>query len=147
MTLEDKKNKPSRKQVILKLIWIMLYLAIFLYLFYLLINFGFNPLIISILLIFIILTTIGPFLRRNKRTLYSRMFSDKKSKAKLSEQTNRKRTLEEKELQQPNLKISKPINLEFEYRKPLINKCKNCGNIVPNFVKKCPFCNENIIYQ
>ena len=93
MTLEDKKNKPSRKQVILKLIWIMLYLIIFLYLFYLLINFGFNPLIISILLIFIILATIGPFLRRNKRTLYSRMFSDKKSRAKLSEQTKRKRIL------------------------------------------------------
>ena len=25
-----------------------------------------------------------------------------------------------------------------------IKKCKNCGNIVPNFVKKCPFCNKTI---
>jgi len=145
MEPENKKNKNSRKKVILKLIGIVLYLVFFLYLYYLLITSGFNPLIISIVLIFIILTTVGPFLRPKKRKLYSRMFPDRKSGAKLNEQIKKEQTTNEKDLPQYELKIPKPVNLEFEYRKPIINKCKNCGNIVPNFVKKCPFCNKNIV--
>jgi hypothetical protein len=141
MVIQNSKVKVSRKKLILKLIGLAVYLAFFLYLYYILVNFGWNPLIVTILLIFIVLITIGPFFRRHKKGLYSRMFSDAKKVAKL----NQKQEIDEEEVQKSESKIPKPINLEFEYRKPLINKCKNCGNIVPNFVKKCPFCNQNII--
>ncbi|MFX0104705.1 MAG: hypothetical protein ACFE75_04350 [Candidatus Hodarchaeota archaeon] len=141
MAIQNSKDKASRKKLILKLIGLTIYLALFLYFYYLLVYFGLNPLIVTILFIFIILTTIGPFFRRNKKGLYSKMFSKVKKGANLSQ----KRKIDTEKLQKPESKIFKPINLQFEYRKPLINKCKNCGNIVPNFVKKCPFCNKNII--
>jgi hypothetical protein len=67
------------------------------------------------------------------------MFPEKKSN-----QINKKKQINQKEIQKQEIKIPKPVNLELEYRKPLISKCKYCGNIIPNFVKKCPFCNKNI---
>ncbi|MFX0002028.1 MAG: hypothetical protein ACFE9C_01175 [Candidatus Hodarchaeota archaeon] len=136
--VSEKKNQKSSKKTALKLIGLTIYLALFIYLYYLLVNFGLNPLIVSILLIFIFLATIGPFLRPKKRTLYSRMFSNKKS-------GERNNNLKQKEHNQLESKIPKPMNLDFNYRKSIINKCKNCGNTVPNFVKKCPFCNEVIL--
>ncbi|MFX0138410.1 MAG: hypothetical protein ACFFDN_32510 [Candidatus Hodarchaeota archaeon] len=141
MDIQNGKDKISRKKLILELIGLGIFLAFFLYLYYFLVNFGWNPLIVAILLIFIILITIGPFFRRRKKGLYSRMFSDSKKVSNLIQ----KQEIDAEEIQKPESKIPKPINLEFEYRKPLINKCKNCGNIVPNFVKKCPFCNQNIM--
>ncbi|MFX0038032.1 MAG: hypothetical protein ACFFCY_09535 [Promethearchaeota archaeon] len=141
----EKNNQNLSKKTILKLIGLAIYAAIFLYLYFLLINFGLNPLIISILLVFIFLTTIGPFLRPKKRRLYSRMFPNRKSGANLNKDSKKTHNLKQKELNQLEPRIPKPMNLDFEYRKSIINKCKNCGNTVPNFVKKCPFCNEVII--
>ncbi|UCC19409.1 MAG: hypothetical protein JSV62_15105 [Promethearchaeota archaeon] len=140
MALEKNKNKITRKKLVLKILTLALYIALSLYLYYLLVNYGINPLIISFIILFIVLITIGPFLRRNKQGLYSRMFSG--SKKGLNQ--NKVPKMEIKQIEKEESKIPKPINLEFEYRKSLINKCKNCGNIVPNFVKKCPFCNKNI---
>ena len=142
MEPENENTRRSRKKVNLKFCGIIFYLVILLYFYYLLITSGFNPLIISILLVFIILSTIGPFLRPKKRKLYSRMLPDR---ANLSEQTKEDRIINPKNLEQQELRVPKPINLDFEYRKPIINKCKNCGNVVPNFVKKCPFCNKSIV--
>jgi hypothetical protein len=140
MALKNIKDKDSRRKTILKSIGLAVYLAFFFYLFYLLVNFGLNPIIVAFLLVFILLITISPFFRRNKQGLYSRMFSSTK-KAHKPIQSPKK---EVEEIQKSEPKIPQPINLEFEYRKPLIEKCKNCGNILPNFVKKCPFCNESI---
>ncbi|UCD02015.1 MAG: hypothetical protein JSV23_03050 [Promethearchaeota archaeon] len=136
--MEPKKKKNSNRIVVIKLIGIIIYSAINIYLFYFLITLGFNPAIISILLLFIILVTIGFFLRSRKRKLYSRMFPQKKYVQIRKEQIKNQKD------QNQEIKIPKAVNLELEYRKPLIDKCKYCGNIVPNFVKKCPFCNENI---
>lgn len=136
--MEPKKKKNSNRIVVIKIIGIIIYLAINIYLFYFLIKLGFNPVIISILLLFIILVTIGFFLRSRKRKLYSRMFPQKKYVQIRKEQIKNQKD------QNQEIKIPKAVNLELEYRKPLIDKCKYCGNIVPNFVKKCPFCNENI---
>ncbi len=140
MTFENNKDKVLRKRLILKLVGLAIYLAFFFYLFYLLVTSGLNPLIVSILLIFIILVTISPFFRRNKQGLYSRMFSGVK---KVPHPVKLLKT-ETEEIHISEPKIPEPVNLEFKYRKPLIEKCKNCGNIVPNFVKKCPFCNKTI---
>lgn len=136
--MESKKNINSRRIVAIKIIGILIYSAIFFYLFYFLITLGFNPVIISILLSFIILATLGLFFRTRKRKLYSRMFPKKKYTE------IEKVELRSKKDQNQEIKVPKAVNLELEYRKPLIDKCKYCGNIVPNFVKKCPFCNENI---
>ncbi len=73
------------------------------------------------------------------------MFSNrKKRKMKIDnpniEEPNKKRT----DIEQPQIKIFKPIDLNFKYRKSIIKKCENCGNIVPNFVDTCPFCKNKI---
>ncbi len=137
--MESKKNKNLRKTIIIKLIGIILYLAVFIYLYYFLVTLGFNPLIILFLLLFIILATIGLFFRTKKKKLYSRMFPENKNGQIRKEEIEKK-----KEFQNRDIKIPKPVNLELVYRKPLIDKCKYCGNIIPNFVKKCPFCNKKI---
>lgn len=132
MAIKNKEEMDSRKGYIFKLTIFVVYLIILLFFLFLLLNIGVNPFIVSLLFIFILLASIAPFLKRNKKSLYSRMFPDKKKTSSLSKQ----RTVQSK--------IFKPINLNFKYRKPIINKCENCGNIVPNFVKKCPFCNHPI---
>jgi len=137
--MESKKNKNSRKIIVIRLIGIILYLAVFIYLYYFLFTLGFNPVIISFLLLFIILATLGLFFKTKKKKLYSRMFPEKKNG-----QIRKEQKTKQKELQNQEIKIPKPINLELEYRKPLIDKCKYCGNLIPNFVKKCPFCNKKI---
>ena len=139
----EKKNQNPRKKIILKLIGLTIYTGIFLYLYYLLVNFGLNPLIVSILLIFIFLATIGPFLRPKRKNLYSRMFPNRKNG--VNKDLKKTHDPKQKELSQLEAKIPKPMNLDFKYRKSIINKCKICGNTVPNFVKKCPFCNEVIV--
>jgi hypothetical protein len=145
MEPQKKKNKETPKKNIFKLIGIILYLIFIIYLFYLLISSGFNPIIITILLAFIVLTTIGPFLKPRKKKIYSRMFPERKNGVNEQKKIIKEQVINQQELNQREVRIPKQVNLEVEYRKSLITKCKNCGNIVPNFVKKCPFCNKNII--
>ncbi|MBN1215928.1 MAG: hypothetical protein JXA99_10880 [Candidatus Lokiarchaeota archaeon] len=38
----------------------------------------------------------------------------------------------------------RPDILQFNYQKPLIEKCPNCGIILANFMKKCPNCNYEL---
>ncbi len=137
--MESKKNKNSRRIIVIRFIGIIFYSAIFIYLYYFLLTLGFNPVIISLLLFFIILATIGIFLRTKKKKLYSRMFPEKQD-----EQIRKEQIIKQKEIKNQEIKIPNPVNLELKYRKPLIDKCKYCGNIIPNFVKKCPFCNKKI---
>ena len=144
MSNEEIQNRLNRKKLIIRSIILVSYLSILLYFYFLLVEFGINPLIITLIVVFVFLTTIGPFLRRNKRSLYSRMFPDRRRKIKINHQkTQIKR---KKGLQQSQTKIFKPVNLDFKYRKSIITKCENCGNIVPNFVDTCPFCKNQIIY-
>ncbi len=143
----NKKEKPEKiKRFTSRTIFLILYFLIMIYIIYLIIQFGFNPLVVAILVIFVFLTTIGPFFRqRNRRSLYSRMFPDRKRKQPQQRTRKKRRLIIEKKPIQIQPKIFKPIDLEFEYRKPLISNCENCGNILPNFVKnKCPFCGEQI---
>lgn len=144
MSNEEIQNRLNRKKLIIRSIILVAYLSILLYFYFLLLEFGINPLIITLLVVFVFLTTIGPFLRRNKRSLYSRMFPDRRRKIKIN---NQKAQIKRKKgLQQSQTKIFKPVNLDFKYRKSIIKKCENCGNIVPNFVDTCPFCKHQIIY-
>ena len=141
--IEDKK---SHQGVTLKVVLIIVYLLVLLYLYYLFVEFGSNPLVVIILLLFVFLTTIGPFFKkRNKRSLYSRMFPDRKKRPIPKKQRKKRHPIIIKNPKQIQPKVFKSIDLEFEYRRPLISNCENCGNILPSFVKsKCPFCGEQI---
>ncbi len=138
--LEKIKGSTSRT------ILLILYFLIMLFVIFLFIRFEFNPFVVAIGLILVFLTTIGPFFRqRNRRSLYSRMFPDRKRKQPQQRTRKKRRPIIEKKPIQIQSKIFKPIDLEFEYRKPLISNCENCGNILASFVKdKCPFCGEQI---
>ncbi|MEE9377820.1 MAG: hypothetical protein V3V33_07260 [Candidatus Lokiarchaeia archaeon] len=142
MSNEITKTETNRKKLIVRLVVLVIYLIILLYFYYLFINFGANPFIITLLIVFIFLTTIGPFLRKNKRSLYSRMFPDRK---RLNNKNKERTFTKEKELKLTQPKIFKSIDLNFKYRNPIIKKCENCGNIVPSFVKTCPFCKNQIL--
>lgn len=146
MSNEEIQNRLNRKKLIIRSIILVAYLSILLYFYFLLLEFGINPLIITLLVAFVFLTTIGPFLRRNKRSLYSRMFPDRRRKIKINNQKAQISIKRKKDLQQSQTKIFKPVNLDFKYRKSIIKKCLNCGNIVPNFVDTCPFCKNQIMY-
>jgi len=110
-----KKREISRKGLILRLIVIISYLVVLLYLYYL------------------------------RGSLYSRMFPERKKRPVQYKERRKRKPITEKEPRQIQPKIFQAIDLEFEYRKPLISNCENCGNILPNFVKKkCPFCGEQV---
>ncbi len=38
----------------------------------------------------------------------------------------------------------RPDILQFNYQKPLIEKCPNCGIMLTKFMKKCPNCNYEL---
>lgn len=143
---KEKEKAENLKSLTLRAILIILYFLIILYVIYLFIQFGSNPYVVGFLLIFVFLTTIGPFFRqKNEKSLYSRMFPDRKRHQPQQRTRKKRRPIIEKKPIQIQSKIFKPIDLEFEYRKPLISNCENCGNILASFVKdKCPFCGEQI---
>lgn len=143
---EIKEQVLNRKVIIVRLLLLISYLLLLLYFFYLLTTFGANPFIIFILLLFTFLITIGPFFKRGKKSLYSRMFPDRKRKTSNENEQKEKVLKIKRKFEQIEPKIFKKVNLEFNYRKPIVLKCENCGNIIPNFVKKCPFCNKQITY-
>jgi len=146
MSNDKMELRVIRKKLIIRLIIFLVYLGILLYFYYLLIKIGINPFIITLLLVFILLISIGPFLRRNKRSLYSRMFPDRKRRSTSDFQKKKVIIPNKQHMKQNESKVFKPINLDHNYRKPIINKCEKCGNIVPSFVKTCPFCKNQILH-
>ncbi len=141
MTSVINKKKSSPRKVLFKFILLIVYLSVLFFVYILFKERGANPFILIILLLFVFMTPVGLFLNRNKKSLYSRMFPDKKKRIALNTR-RRKDTFKIKERKQPQPKVFKHISLDFSYSKPLIGKCENCGNILPNFVKKCPFCGK-----
>ncbi len=146
MSNGNKKKKISTKGLILRLIALILYLLIFLYLANFFIEKKANPTIIIISLLLVFLTTIAPFfLRKRRRSLYSKMFPDRRRRPVQKIGKHKRKPIIEKEPRPIQPKIFQAIDLDFEYRKPLISNCENCGNILPSFVKeKCPFCQEQV---
>jgi flagellar basal body-associated protein FliL len=142
----NKKTERTGKKIGLRLVLLIITLIILSYVYYLFIEFGTYPIIALIVVLFIFLVTLGLTFRRNKKSLYSRMFPDKKRKTSFNKSTSEKEINEEKEFKQLQPRVIKPVNLEFNYHKHIILKCERCGNIIPNFVKKCPFCKKTISY-
>ncbi|MFX1567765.1 MAG: hypothetical protein ACFFCV_05290 [Promethearchaeota archaeon] len=117
---------------------LVIYSLILLFLLFYLIDLNFNPIIIISLISFLFLVGLGLFFKRSKRSLYSEMFPNRKRTSSSRKQT---RVVQEK-IPQP--RIPGRISLDSGVHKPLIKKCQGCGNILPSFVKKCPFCNKQI---
>ncbi|MHA1986379.1 MAG: hypothetical protein ACW98D_07065 [Promethearchaeota archaeon] len=136
---EAKKSTP--KGIILKFFVLIIYISVLIVFYNLLKNVGANPFVVVIVLVFVFLITIGPFLKRNKKSLYSRMFPDKKKRIALNTQRRRDK-FKIGIPRQPQPNVFKQISLDFKYNTPLISKCENCKNILPKFVKKCPFCGK-----
>ncbi|KKN09011.1 hypothetical protein LCGC14_1050930 [marine sediment metagenome] len=146
MSNGNKKKEISRKGIILKIVILILSIIILLYLYDRISKFEFDPFIIILILVLLFLIILGPFfLRKRRRSLYSKMFPERKRRAVQKKHTHKRRPIIVKEPKAIQPKIFKTIDFEFEYRKPLITNCENCGNILPSFVKnKCPFCQEEV---
>lgn len=141
MTNETKPKESTPKRILFKFIILVIYLSVLIIFYAFLIRYGANPFVVVTVLVFVFLISVGPFLKRRKKSLYSRMFPDKKKRMALNTQRRRdKFKIEERKPPQP--KVFKHISLDFNYSTPLIGKCENCGNILPSFVKKCPFCGK-----
>ena len=145
MSTEIEEINQSQKKTSIRLIFLVVYLLILLFLYYYLIQWGFNPIIIIFLLSFLFLITIGLFLKRTKGTMYSRIFPDKKRRSSINKHQDRIKMIKEKDEKKKQMKIPSHINLDVSHLKPLIKKCNACGNILPSFAKKCPFCGKQII--
>jgi len=144
--MHNEENSQNKKLLILKLVFIIIGFLIILVLFYLLSEYGANPLIIILILTFTFFTFIGPLYKRKRKSLYSRMLPKKGDKrSRLDEIRERKGFKKKREIIPNKSKNLKPISLDFEYRKPLVRKCENCGMILASFVKKCPLCGKLII--
>ncbi|MBD3254445.1 MAG: hypothetical protein GF383_05090 [Candidatus Lokiarchaeota archaeon] len=145
------KAEPSsskKRNVLLlisKLIGLIAYGFLLFFIYLLLMEFETNLFIVLLILSFVSLIFIGPFLKqRHKKRLYARIFPDKKKKLKEKYESKRNKYAFSKQTESKIRDVEK-IDLNFKYRKPLIKKCNKCGMIVPGFSKKCPKCGEPVL--
>ncbi|MFW9897967.1 MAG: hypothetical protein ACFFDO_01735 [Candidatus Thorarchaeota archaeon] len=144
MEINDKKTtkKTSKRSATLKSILLLVNTIIILVLVVLFLQYGPNPIIIFFIFLLTIFTLVGPFLRRKKKSFYSRIFPDKKKA--------RERQLAQKEFIKKRTEIITaqkeeitPIDLDVKFGKSMksvIRKCSNCGMTLISFAKKCPNC-------
>ena len=79
--------------------------------------------------------------KKKKKSIYSELYPDKKRnkiqrpprKLELNIETDSEDTVQKK---------LRNVDLSFRYRKPLINKCENCGMMITGYKKKCPTCGK-----
>ena len=135
-------EKKERK--FLRILLLIIFLPFMIFLYFVLVNLGINPFVVILILVFISLITIGSFfMKKRKKSIYSELFPYKK----------------QKRIQRPPRKIElkieaepgvfektkfRDVNLDFKYRKTLINKCENCGMIITSYKKTCPICGNSI---
>ena len=122
----------------------IIYVIAMVFVFIVMLNFGVDSFLIIILLAFISLIILGSILKRRKqKSLYSKLYPDKKPG--MERRPTRKLELTIKaEQEAPEEKKFREVNLNFKYRKSLINKCENCGMIITSHKKNCPICGKTI---
>lgn len=139
----DPYKKEIRKRIIVQSCVLLIYLAVLFYLYFLLVEFGSNFIIVLLILIFTFLMFAGPIFKRRKKSLYSRMFPEKYREGSPDDprfKRQRSPVIGYKEKFKP--KTFKSIDFDSEYKKPLLRKCQNCGMLVPRFADKCPVCGK-----
>ncbi|MFX0073731.1 MAG: zinc ribbon domain-containing protein, partial [Candidatus Hermodarchaeota archaeon] len=140
---EDRVKNSSQKNnlriIFLFIVYIISMVVIFIVLFY----FEVNSFLIIIILAFISLLILGSILKRRKqKSLYSKLYPEKKQN--MIQRPQRKLELTIKAEEAPVEKKFREVNLNFKYRKTLINKCENCGMIITSYKKNCPICGKAI---
>jgi RNA polymerase subunit RPABC4/transcription elongation factor Spt4 len=122
----------------------IIYVIAMVFVFIVMLNFGVDSFLIIILLVFITLIILGSILKRRKqKSLYSKLYPDKKQG--IEQRPKRKLELTIKaEQEAPEEKKFREVNLNFKYRKSLINKCENCGMTITSHKKNCPICGKAI---
>jgi len=128
----------------LRVVFLIAYSVFLVYLFSLFVNIGIHPFIAFLILLFMFIIVLGPLLNGLRRSFYSRMFIDKKEKTRGGYQQYKKNIKKKNKIPEHKPREIKPVNLDIQYRKPLIGKCSYCGMTVAGFVKKCPRCGELI---
>jgi len=139
---KERKERKERKSLIILLVILFLSLMIFLY--FILANLGVNPFIIVLMLAFVSLIAIGSFfMKHRKKSLYSELFPDKDRNKiqRPSRKIELKKKVESEVFEKTKLR---EVNLDFKYRKTLINKCEKCGMIITSYKKHCPICGNSI---
>lgn len=139
----DSNNKPkkatfTRKQYILRLILLIIYIYLLYELYWLILKLGGTPLIAILILTFAFLFFLGLLLKKKGRSLFS-LFKRKKKQTS----TNYYDKIRGKK---PHIRRIDIINLDSKYRNPIIRKCPNCGIELAGFVKQCPNCGEKIVH-
>ena len=136
------KEKNERK--FLRILLLIIFLSLMIFLYFILVNLGINPFLVILMLVFVSLIFIGSFfMKKRKKSIYSELFPDKKRNT--IQRPPRK--IELKIQTEPEV-FEKPkfreVNLDFKFRKTLINKCENCGMIITSYKKQCPTCGNSI---
>ncbi len=141
MKTENTKENSSKKNIFLKILLPIVCLVVIIFLYIILMEFGVHPLLIILILGFVLLLFVGSFFMEKKQSpIYSKMFPDKKRR---SQDFHRKLELKiETEPEKPAQKSFKEVNLNFKYRKSLVNKCENCGMLITGYRKNCPTCGQ-----
>jgi len=143
MTEKNIYNERKERKF-LRILLLIIFLSIIIFLYFVLVNLGINPFLVILMLAFVSLITIGSFFMKNrKKSIYSELFPDKKRNK--IQRPPRKRELKIKAESEVFEKTKfRDVNLDFKYRKTLINKCENCGMIITNYKKYCPICGKSI---
>ena len=147
MEKNSKERKiRSKKSIILRLIFIVIYSIILYFLYGFLLELGIENFIIIIIIVFLILIVLGPLITGISKDLYYKLFqSNRKRREKSDYEMYKEELKDSRQLDQKQPLTNTDITLDFKYRKSIIRKCHYCGIIVPNFVKKCPNCGKPIL--
>jgi len=142
MTLKNQKGerKHSWKYYVFVLISIIVYVIFLFQLYKILRKLGSSFPLAILILSFAFLIFLGALFKAKDISL---LFKSKRKKNKYFEKKDK--FLEEYEKYHPYSRRVDYVNLNLKYRKKIINKCPNCGIILPSFVKKCPNCGEKIV--
>ena len=137
---DSKEKRMNQRGKFGKIILLIIYLFVVVFLFYILLEIGIEPIIIFLLLGFLSLIVIGSFfIKKKKSSIYSELYPDKKRNK--IQRPPRKLELKIKagsEALAP--KKFRDVDLNFKYRKTLINKCENCGMLITGYKRNCPTC-------
>ena len=132
----------SRGTKAFKIIIMVIYSCILLYLYYILTEIGANLVIVLLILCFALLAFVGPIFRRGSKSFYKKMFPDKYNRPFDDRPKGKPSPIPPP----PKKKTVGRVNLDFTHQKPLIRKCLKCKMILPSYVKKCPACGTPVSF-
>jgi hypothetical protein len=126
-------RKFTRRQIIIRLIFLVIYLILLYYLYWILIDLRTYPFIAVLILIFAFLLFLGVLLKKRGESFFSQF---KRKKPILPDYSKSEK---------PRVRRIDLITLDSKYRKPIVRKCPKCGMQLAGFVKKCPNCGEEML--